>query len=142
MYCFSGRCPKDTVLRVSNGNVLKRHYQVYTETIVSSCHHHYFWQSHPCWRPPSICNGHHIISGYHNSHHNIYVNIGCHWCEPHTNHAAHPLLAYNDEQHTCDKDNSICSSGTSQLVNKDHIVVVNIPPDSYGWHCPNSKAAC
>ncbi len=70
------------------------------------------------------------------------MSIGCHWCKPHTNHAAYPLLAYNDEQHTCDKDNAICSIGTSQLVNKNHTVVVNIPHDCYGWHCPNNEAAC
>ena len=49
----------------------------------------------------------------HNSHHNINVSIGLHWCEPHSNHAAYPLLAYNDEQHTCDKDNTIYSIGTN-----------------------------
>ena len=127
MHCFNRRCPKCWAQGQQRQCAQKR-CQVYAQTIVSSCcHHHYFWQSHPCWSPLSMCNGHHIFSGYHNSRHNIIVSIGCHWCEPHTDHAAHPLLAYNDEQHTCDKDNTICSiAGTSQSVNKHHIVVVKI----------------
>ena len=94
----------------------QKHCQVYAETIVSSWRH-YFWQSHPCWRPPSMSNGHHIFSGYHNSHHNNNLRIGRHWCEPHTNHATYPLLPYNDEQHTFDKDHAICSIGTNWKIN-------------------------
>ena len=31
---------------------------------------------------------------------------------------------------------------SDQWVNKHHIVVVNIPHDSYRWHCANNEAAC